>query len=189
MLLLLLSLQFPKLIARMALLMGQRRLMLRAVMLLLLLLLLLAVLLRNRTVRMFGTAGYGACSAAVIGRTVHRSVVHRVCETPEVQHLEPLQQVRGVSLTFDYFARYVGALLSTGYCRLPIETGVTTRSLTVHELSVCHSLIIPYSDPRPRSSTKERSLSSVRVRATTIDNRGSPVRRNGGTRIPARRIN
>lgn len=68
------------LIAPVRLLMRRRRLMLTAVELLLLLLLLLA-LLRRRAVRMFRTAGYGTGTTAVIGRAVHRSVVHGESET------------------------------------------------------------------------------------------------------------
>lgn len=56
-------------------LMGRRRLMLTAVELLLL------TLLRRRAVRMFRAAGYGTGTAAVIGRAVHRSVVHGGSET------------------------------------------------------------------------------------------------------------
>lgn len=56
-------------------LMGRRRLMLIAVELLLL------TLLRRRAVRMFRTASYGTGTAAVIGRAVHRSVIHGGSET------------------------------------------------------------------------------------------------------------
>lgn len=45
------------------------------------LLLLLLILLRRRAVRMFWTAGYGTGTTAVIGRAVHRSVVHGGSET------------------------------------------------------------------------------------------------------------
>lgn len=71
----LLLLMIADLIAPVRLLMRRRRLMLTAVELLLL------TLLRRRAVRMFRTAGYGTGTAAVIGRAVHRSVVHGGSET------------------------------------------------------------------------------------------------------------
>jgi len=77
MLWLLLLLMIADLIAPVRLLMRRRRLMLTAVKLLLLLL----TLLCRRAVRMFRTAGYGTGTAAVIGRAVHRSVVHGGSET------------------------------------------------------------------------------------------------------------
>lgn len=70
----LLLLMIADLIAPVRLLMG-RQLMLTAVELLLL------TLLRRWAVRMFRTAGYGTGTAAVIGRAVHRSVVHGGSET------------------------------------------------------------------------------------------------------------
>jgi len=76
----LLLLMIADLIAPVRLLMRRRRLMLAAVKLLLLLLLLL-ILLRRRAVRMFRAAGYGTGTAAVVGRAVHRSVVHGGSET------------------------------------------------------------------------------------------------------------
>lgn len=66
----LLLLMIANLIAPVRLLMGRRWLMLTGAVELLLL------TLRRRTVRVFRTAGYGTGAAAVIGRAVHRSVVH-----------------------------------------------------------------------------------------------------------------
>lgn len=72
----LLLLMIANLIAPVRLLMRRRRLMLTAVELLLLL-----ILLRRRAVRVFRAAGYGTGTAAVVGRAVHRSVVHGGSET------------------------------------------------------------------------------------------------------------
>lgn len=66
----LLLLMIADLITPVRLLMGRRRLMLTGAVELLLL------TLRRRAMRMFRTAGYGTGTAAVIGRAVHRSVVH-----------------------------------------------------------------------------------------------------------------
>lgn len=66
----LLLLMITNLITPVRLLMGRRWLMLTGAVELLLL------TLRRRTMRMFRTAGYGTGTAAVIGRAVHRSVVH-----------------------------------------------------------------------------------------------------------------
>lgn len=72
-----LLLMIADLIAPVRLLMRRRRLMLTAVELLLLLL----ILLCRRAMRMFRTAGYRTGTAAVVGRAVHRSVVHGGLET------------------------------------------------------------------------------------------------------------
>jgi len=74
-LLLLLLLVIANLITPVGLLMGRRWLMLTTVELLLL------ALLRRWAVRVFRTAGYGTGTTAVIGRAVHRSVVHGGSET------------------------------------------------------------------------------------------------------------
>lgn len=66
----LLLLMIANLITPVRLLMRRRRLMLTGAVELLLL------TLCRRAVRMFRTAGYGTGTAAVIGRAVHRSVVH-----------------------------------------------------------------------------------------------------------------
>lgn len=70
----LLRLLLANLVPRMRLLMRRWRLMLGTVELLLL------ALLTRRAMGMLRTAGYGTGTTAVIGRAIHRSVVHGVSE-------------------------------------------------------------------------------------------------------------
>lgn len=126
-----LLLMIADLIAPVRLLMRRRRLMLIAVELLLLLL----ALLRRRAVRMFRTAGYRTGTAAVVGRAVHRSVVHggsetrvpilpttrRDDETHSGTFLSPA--IRSVPLTFTSSYHYVRPLANIATTRT-IERGL-----------------------------------------------------------------